>query len=141
MRWNDIYIDSMAGALGQKELASTAVAEGRYDADEHKANGYRAVRVMDEDRAAIESAVDAATLALKRSSVNHDDIVLAAHASVGYQGLEHFAPASYVQGKSLGGEAMAVEIRQFSNRAGLAPAGIRLSHGLQARRRGAAGDQ
>ena len=56
MRWNDIYIDSVAAALGQKEPTAVAVAEGRYDAKENEANGYRAVRVTD-DRAAVETAV------------------------------------------------------------------------------------
>jgi 3-oxoacyl-[acyl-carrier-protein] synthase-3 len=37
------------------------------------------------------------------------------HATCAHQGLDHFASASYVQSHTVGGDATAVEIRQFSN--------------------------
>ncbi|MFD0856207.1 ketoacyl-ACP synthase III family protein, partial [Actinomadura adrarensis] len=82
---------------------------------EQAANGYRAVRVADDDGPAIEMSVAASELAMKRATVDPGDIELIAHASVGHQGLDHFAPASYVQTKTVGGKGVALEIKQHSN--------------------------
>ncbi|MBZ6093500.1 ketoacyl-ACP synthase III family protein [Streptomyces olivaceus] len=115
MRWNDIYISSCAVELGRKEDTEVAVAEGRYGAREAAANGYLSTRVVD-DLPAVELAVRAAKLALSRGEAGVADIDLVVHSSCGHQGLDHFAPASYVQSRALGGgTAAALEVKQASS--------------------------
>jgi 3-oxoacyl-[acyl-carrier-protein] synthase III len=114
MRWNGIYVNACGAVLGRSEEVSVAVAEGRYDEAEAVADGFQSISVVD-DGPAIELAVRAAELAMARSTVAAQDITLLVHSSVGYQGLDHFAVASYVQGRTIGGSAAAVEIKQFTN--------------------------
>lgn len=114
MRWDDIYVSAVAASLGRREDTATAVADGRYHAEEREASGYLGVRVCD-DGPAVELAVSAANLALKRSGPASEDVELVVHASLGYQGLDHFAPAPYVQRRTVGGRASALEVRQASN--------------------------
>lgn len=112
MRWNDLYISACATSLGRREPTELAVVEGRYDAEEREADDYRSVCVA-ADGPAVEMAVDAASLALKRGVLDEIDLVV--HSSVAHQGLDHFAPASYIQGKTVGGVGTALEVKQFSN--------------------------
>ncbi|QIS09874.1 ketoacyl-ACP synthase III family protein [Nocardia arthritidis] len=114
MRWNDIYIDSCAAKLGRRENVGTAVEEGRYDAKEAAVEGYWSVCVADQGPA-IAFAVTAAERALKRTEVAPPDFVIVLHSSCSNQGLDHFAPASYVQGRTIGGVAAAMEVKQYSN--------------------------
>lgn len=114
MRWDDVYINSAAAALGRPESTASAVADGRYAAEVNEANGYLAARVSDGE-AAIEMAVTAAKRALQRSGKAPDDFELVVHSSIAYQGLDHFAPASYVQSRTVGGRASAIEVKQASN--------------------------
>lgn len=114
MRWNDIYIGAVAASLGRAETTGTAVDEGRYDADQQLADGYLAVRVAD-GVPAVELAVAAARIALERAGTAAEDVRLVMHASIGHQGLDHFAPASYVQHRTVRGRAGALEVKQASN--------------------------
>ncbi len=114
MQWNEIYIDSCAVVLGRREPVAVAVAEGRYDEAEAASNGYLSVSVVDEGPA-IDLAVKAADLAVGQGSVTADEICLTVHSSCTFQGLDHFAPASYVQGRTVGGRGAAVEVKQYSN--------------------------
>lgn len=114
MRWNDIYLGAVAASLGRPETTEQAVAEGRYEAEQNLADGYLAVRVAD-GVPAVELAVAAAELALDRAATAAEDVRLVMHASVGHQGLDHFAPASYVQSRTVRGGASALEVKQASN--------------------------
>jgi 3-oxoacyl-[acyl-carrier-protein] synthase-3 len=114
MRWNDVYINAAAASLGRVETTDSAVADGRYEAEQNTADGYLAVRVAD-DVPTIEMAVTAAELALERSGKAADEFELLVHSSVGHQGLDHFAPASYVQSRTIGGRGIALEVKQASN--------------------------
>ncbi|GGZ48807.1 3-oxoacyl-[acyl-carrier-protein] synthase 3 protein 5 [Streptomyces inusitatus] len=114
MRWNDLFIDGVATALGHEERTADAVADGRYDAEEHERSGYLGVRVCPEGPA-IELAVRAAERALKRSGTDPDRFTLVTHSSVAHQGLDDFAPAAHLQSRTVGGRGTAVEIRQASN--------------------------
>lgn len=114
MRWNGIYVNACGAVLGRSEDVSVAVAEGRYDEAEAVADGFVSISVVDEGPA-VELAVQATDLAMARSTVAAQDVTLIVHSSVRYQGLDHFAPASYVQGRTIGGSAAAVEIKQFTN--------------------------
>lgn len=114
MRWNDIYIDSCAAELGRPENTAVAVLEGRYDAKEAAGDGYKAIRVVDEGPA-IALAVTAAEEVLQRSKIDPKEFDIVLHSSCSNQGLDHFAPASYVQGRTIGGLGAAMEVRQYSN--------------------------
>ena len=114
MKWSDIYVSSAAAWLGRPEDVRTAVAEGRYDAEEARDDGYLSVRVAGEETPA-DMAVSAAERALARSAVPHEDFHLVAHASVGFQGLDHWAPPSYIQKRTVGGNGSALEVKQASN--------------------------
>lgn len=114
MRWNNIHINAVAASMGRRETTAEAVALGKYDAEERESSGYEAVRICDEGPA-VDLAVDAANLALKRSGHSGVPFELVVHASMAYQGLDNFAPAPYVQRRTVGGRAAALEVRQASN--------------------------
>ncbi|MFF3916362.1 ketoacyl-ACP synthase III family protein [Streptomyces sp. NPDC001852] len=90
------------------------VAQGRYRAEEYAEDGYLSVSVID-DEAPADLAVDAARRALARSGVPHWAVELVVHSSVGFQGLDHWSPAAYIQRHTVAGQAAAVEIKQASN--------------------------
>jgi len=116
MQWTDIHLSSAAVSLGRRETTAQAVAEGRYSAEQNEVDGYLAVRVA--DRApTIELAVEAANLALERTAENSDgeEFALVTHSGWTYQGMDNFAPASYVQSRTVRGAATALEINQYSN--------------------------
>lgn len=114
MRWQDIHVTAVATELGEEIDTAAAVADGRYPADEHEASGYLGVRVVDKGPA-IDLAVRAATCAVERAGLTGDQVGLVTHSSIGHQGLDDFAAASYVQNRTVGGGATAMEIRQASN--------------------------
>ncbi|MYT32497.1 MULTISPECIES: ketoacyl-ACP synthase III family protein [unclassified Streptomyces] len=114
MWWNDLYVSASGAWLGRREDVRDAVAEGRYDAAEAARDDYLAVRVSD-DVHPPDMAVAAARLALARSAVPAGDVALVAHASVGFQGRDHWVPASYIQARTVAGSATALDIRQASN--------------------------
>lgn len=114
MLWKDMYVSGCAAVLGDREDVGTAVAAGRYPREDMVADGYLSVSVTG-DGAAMDLAVAAVGAALARSDVDHADIRLIIHASCGPQGPAHIAPASYVQGRSVGGTGCALEVKQFSN--------------------------
>lgn len=114
IRWSDLYIRGVAAALGRKVPTSVAVAEGWYDADQNAADGYLAVSIADKGPA-VDLAIAAATIACERIDGDHPDLAIILHACFSHQGLDHFAAASYIQSRTVGGEAMALELKQFSN--------------------------
>ena len=114
MQWTDVYVNAAAAWLGRKEDVQVAVADGRYDAEESKDDDYLYARVAETEGPA-DMAVSAAKLALERSDVPTADFDLVMHASVAFQGLDHWAPASYIQGLTVGGRGMAVDVKQASN--------------------------
>ncbi|MGO4758194.1 3-oxoacyl-ACP synthase, partial [Streptomyces sp. 2MCAF27] len=115
MRWNDVYIDASGVRLGRFEDVWQAVAEGRYDADECKTDDLVSVSVVD-DLSHADLAVEAGRRALSRSSAAHDGFMLVAHVtSFGFQGLDHWAPAAYIQSRTVGGRAPAINLQQASN--------------------------
>jgi 3-oxoacyl-[acyl-carrier-protein] synthase-3 len=115
MLWNDIYIDASAMRLGRLEDVRQAAAEGRYDAEECEADDLVSVSVVD-DAGPADMAVTAAEAALDRSRARPEDFTLVAHVtSFGFQGLDHWNPASYIQARTLGGRAAAIQLQQASN--------------------------
>ncbi|MGW2425666.1 ketoacyl-ACP synthase III family protein [Streptomyces sp. NPDC001709] len=115
MLWNDIYVDAAACRLGRREDVRQAAAEGRYDPAECEADELVSVSVVD-DASHADMAVDAARLAVSRSRAADEDFTLVAHVtSGGFQGLDHWTPASYIQARTVGGRAPAIQLQQASN--------------------------
>ncbi len=115
MRWNDVYVDAAAFWAGRREDVQLAATEGRYDPEECKADDYKSVSIAD-GMSHPDMAVEAGRLALRRTRTPHEDFDLVVHVtSVGYQGLDHWTPASYIQHRTVGGQASAVQLQQASN--------------------------
>jgi 3-oxoacyl-[acyl-carrier-protein] synthase-3 len=114
MRWNDIYVGGVAARLGRKEDVREAVADGRYDAEEHEENDYLFVRIENELSSA-DMTVAAARLALERATTPDGGVGLYLHAASTFQGLDHWTPGSYIQQHTAGGTAPALEVRQACN--------------------------
>lgn len=114
MRWNDVWISAAAASLGRAEPTGQAVADGRYPEKDHDGDGYLAVRVVDQGPA-VDLAVAAGQLALGRSGHRPEEFALVTHSHVGFQGLDDFASAAHVQRRTVGGAAIATEVRQASN--------------------------
>ncbi|MFI9272609.1 ketoacyl-ACP synthase III family protein [Kitasatospora sp. NPDC052896] len=114
MRWDDIYLQASASRLGRAEDVQEAVAQGRYDPEECAEDGYLSVSVIDDESPA-DLAVSAARSALRRSGVADRAVDLVIHSSVGFQGIDHWSPAAYIQRHTVAGQAAAVEIKQASN--------------------------
>jgi len=115
MRWEDVYIDATGVRLGRLEDVREAVDEGRYDAEECKTDDFVSVSVV-EDASYADMAVDAAQVALSRTHAAHEDFCLVAHAtSFAFQGLDHWISAPYIQARTVGGRASAVQLEQASN--------------------------
>lgn len=91
-----------------------AVADGRYDAERHRVDGYLAVRIADKGPA-VDLAIAAALVALERAGTDPAEFATVLHASYAHQGLDHFSVASYVQSRTVRGSAMAAQVNQGSN--------------------------
>jgi 3-oxoacyl-[acyl-carrier-protein] synthase-3 len=116
MRWDDVYIAGLGAYLPERtETAEQAVAAGRYDAEEAKANGIRSVRVASADEPGPVMAAAAGRQAVERAGLPAREYGLVLHACVGHQGQDMWTPVNYVQNETVGGHGMAVEIRQGSN--------------------------
>lgn len=113
MKWTDVFVAASAANLGRREEVADAVADGRYDPEEHIADDYEAVRVS--ETSPTDMALAAADLAVRRAALPNEQFDLVVHASVGYQGMDHWSPASYIQSRTAGGRGPAIEVRQASN--------------------------
>ncbi|MFD9797160.1 ketoacyl-ACP synthase III family protein [Streptomyces sp. NPDC059070] len=115
MRWQGIHVETAAVVTGVPESAESAVAAGRYDAEEAARSRQRSVSVS-EELAGPELAVAAGRAALRRGGRAPGDFGLLIHAACWYPGLEFWNVAAYVQQEVLGhGRALAFELRQMSN--------------------------
>ena len=122
MRLNDIFLDSIGVRLGRPTDLADAVAEGRYDAAEYKANGLLGAVVSD-DEFAPDMAIAAVRQALGRGAADPADIRLMLHASIYFQGQDMWTPASYIQQHTIAGNAPTVDVDQKSN-GGMAALGL-----------------
>jgi 3-oxoacyl-[acyl-carrier-protein] synthase-3 len=114
MRWEDIYLSGSAVRLGQREYVREAVADGRYDPVEAAEDDYLSVSTA-ADASPADMAVAAAGTALDRAARPDGEFRLLLHASVGFQGIDHWSPAGYIQQRTIGGRAAAMEVKQASN--------------------------
>jgi 3-oxoacyl-[acyl-carrier-protein] synthase-3 len=131
MRWEGLYVHGVAAVLGDRESTADAVAEGRYDPQLAELDGYLSTSVHPPG-AAVLQGVRAGNLALHRAGFDSADCSLVLHAYVGFQGLDDFASATYLQRECVGGSANAIEVKQASN-GGLSALEVAAAH-LTARR-------
>ena len=113
--FHSIYVNGLGVELGSQVPVAQAVADGRYDAGEAAQDGYTAVSVVDDHACPADLAVRAGRLAVDESGLATDDFGHILHCSVCFQGLDHWAPAPYIQSQTVGGTASAMEVRQASN--------------------------
>ncbi|WP_026316102.1 ketoacyl-ACP synthase III family protein [Actinokineospora enzanensis] len=114
MRCDDLYVAGTGSYLPPEVPTRAAVEAGRWPADRLVTDRVAAIRVAG-DEAAIEMAAAAAIGAVAHSGRDPADFALVLHASVYHQGLDLWAPASYVQREAVGGSCPAFEVRQMSN--------------------------
>ncbi|MFG2134419.1 ketoacyl-ACP synthase III family protein [Streptomyces sp. NPDC048751] len=128
MRWDNVYVAGLGAYLPETvETADQAVAAGRYDAEEAKANGIRAVRVASADEPGPVMAAAAGKQAVERAGLPADRYGVVLHACVGHQGQDFWTPVNYVQNEAVGGSGLTIEVRQGSN-GGLAGVELAASH-------------
>ncbi len=114
MRLDDMFIAGTGVYLPGLVSAEEGVRRGWYGAAEAAESGWTSAAVAG-DLPAPDMAVRAARTALARSAHDPDDIAVLMHASSLHQGPDLWPPASYIQRRTIGGEAPAVEIRQSCN--------------------------
>ncbi|MEU6055967.1 ketoacyl-ACP synthase III family protein [Streptomyces xanthochromogenes] len=114
VQWSDVYISASAASLAQPESVADAVRQGRCDAQEAELQDYARISVAAEGQTPADMAVAAGRHAMERSG-RSDGVELLMHASVGFQGIDHWSPAAYIQNRTIGGRAAAFEVKQASN--------------------------
>jgi 3-oxoacyl-[acyl-carrier-protein] synthase III len=114
MRWDGVYFHGVGAVLGELVLTDTAVTAGRYDPGLAEMDGYLSTSVRS-CGPAVHLGVRAGGLALRRSALDRAACSLVVHAYTGFQGLDDFASAAYIQRECVGGSANAIEVKQASN--------------------------
>ncbi|MEU2249779.1 ketoacyl-ACP synthase III family protein [Streptomyces sp. NPDC019224] len=115
VQWSDVYISAAAASLAPPESVADAVRQGRCDAREAELQDYAHISVAADGQNPADMAVAAGRLAMERSGRTGADVELLMHASVGFQGIDHWSPAAYIQNRTVGGRAAAFEVKQASN--------------------------
>jgi 3-oxoacyl-[acyl-carrier-protein] synthase III len=106
-----LYLHGPATAVDRLRPVAAAIAAGECDERLARSTGMASVAVA--DRSGPELAAAAGRTALARSGVDTAGLVL--HASAYYQGVDMWAPASYVQRETVGGTGPAIGVGQVSN--------------------------
>ncbi|WP_431682742.1 ketoacyl-ACP synthase III family protein [Kitasatospora sp. KL5] len=114
MRTPGLWIAGLGTHLPPVVSARQAVARGWYDARTAEESGWTGATVAGE-LPAPEMAALAAEAALKRSGHPPGDVAVLLHASTMAQGPDAWPPQSYVQRRTVGGDAPALEVRQACN--------------------------
>jgi 3-oxoacyl-[acyl-carrier-protein] synthase-3 len=114
MRVTELFVRATGVWLPPRVSVADAVASGALPADRPPRDKIVSVGVAD-GQAPPEMAAAAGRSALARSGCSPDDVALVLHAAVYHQGLDLWAPTSYVQREVLGNRCPAFEIRQMSN--------------------------
>jgi 3-oxoacyl-[acyl-carrier-protein] synthase-3 len=137
MRCDDLYIAGLARHLPATMEVATAVADGRYDAEEQAANDASVTVATGQAPPGLAAA--AGGLALERSGVPAGSVSLLLHASAWFQGVDYWPAASYVHREVLGGNrrAPALDVAQMCNGA-LGAVELAASHLMAVRDRRAA---
>jgi 3-oxoacyl-[acyl-carrier-protein] synthase-3 len=117
MRCEDLFVAGIGTWLPEPVSVEAAVADGRYDAEEHELYRYEAITVAGEPDPPPEMAIRAGRLAVQRSGRPPGDTALLLHASAWYQGIDYWPAASYIQRNVVGDadNCLAVDVQQMSN--------------------------
>src|SRR5438034_893607 len=105
MRLDDMFIAGTGVYLPGLVSAEEGVRRGWYGAAEAAESGWTSAAVAG-DLPAPDMAVRAARTALARSAHDPDDIAVLMHASSLHQGPDLWPSASYIQRRTIGGEAL-----------------------------------
>lgn len=111
---DELFVGGTGVFLPPRVSAADAVAEGAADGDRIQRDQIASVCVA-EAMAPPEMAAAAGRVAVGRAGCAPEDVALVLHAAVYHQGLDLWAPASYVQNAVLGSRCPAFEVRQMSN--------------------------
>ena len=115
MRCDDLFLTGLAHHLPDAVDVDAAVADGRYDPDDRRTDGYASVTVATGE-APPEMAAAAARQALDRAGTPPSEIAVLLHASAWFQGLDYWPAASYVHREVLGEagrHAPALDVQQM----------------------------
>lgn len=116
MRWDNLYVAGVGAYLPARvETAEEAIAAGRYTRERLELNGYRAAHVAEPAEIGPVLASIAGRQAVQRSGVPHDEFAVVAHSYINHQGYDLWVPASFVQRETVGGTALAFEVRAGCN--------------------------
>lgn len=114
MRTEDTYLGGIGVYLPETTSVEDAVARGLYPAAEAAANQLTGVAIAGE-LPAPEMALRAGQEAVKRSGEAPDSVDLLLYADSWHQGPDGWQPQYYLQRHLVGGETLAVEVRQGCN--------------------------
>ena len=116
MRWDDLYVAGVGAYLPESvETAEEAIAAGRFTEEKRTQHGYRSVRTAGPGETGPTMAAIAGRQAVARSGLSADEFGLVVHTYIGHPGLDHWTPASFVQRETVGGNGLAVELKQACN--------------------------
>jgi len=115
VRYEALFVAGVGSYLPKTVDVDDAVAMGHYDQEEQDSSGQLSVTVAGPDDTTPDMAVRAGRVALARSGRPARDVGLLLHAVTGYNGLDGWNAASYVQENVLDGAGVAFEVRQLSN--------------------------
>jgi 3-oxoacyl-[acyl-carrier-protein] synthase III len=114
MRTHDMYLGGIGVYLPETTSVQDAVADGRYPAAEAEASQLTGVAVAGE-LPAPEMALRAAQEAVKRAGADPNEVSLLLYADSWHQGPDGWQPQYYLQRHLVGGDTLAVEVRQGCN--------------------------
>lgn len=114
MRSDSIYVAGYGSWLPPAMSSGDAVLSGLVDPGYADVQQIAAVTVA-EETAGPEMAAAAGRQALRRAEPYVEGVDLLLHSALYYQGHDMWAPASYVQRRTVGDQCPAIDIRQTSN--------------------------
>jgi 3-oxoacyl-[acyl-carrier-protein] synthase-3/clorobiocin biosynthesis protein CloN2 len=109
-----VYVKGTGVYLPERVPIEHAVAQGRYPADDVELHGLAGAAVAG-GMSAPEMALQAAQEAVKRCDQRPEDVDLLLYADSWHQGPDGWQPQYYLQRHLLGGDLLAVEVRQGCN--------------------------
>ena len=115
MRYKDLYVAGVGSWFPESVPIEEAVADGRYDSEVWAKTRMSGVAIAGPDHPQPEMAVAAGRAAMRHAGLAGHQVGLLLHAVAGYNGLEAWNCASYLQNEILSGHGFAYEIRQLSN--------------------------
>lgn len=114
MKWDQTYVSGIGTWIPDIEPTSTAVAEGRYDAEAREADGYEGT-CIEREKVAVEMAAEAGRRAVAAAGLTGQDIDMVFHGGLWFQGVDMWPSASYVAANAAHSGAVAFDLQQQCN--------------------------